>query len=77
MSAKMGGKHKTCCRYREKIGDYENRCCHVSKEGALKEFLKPLSFRIAPILGSGKQRMSWLHVDDITRAYLHAIKTNL
>ena len=47
------------------------------KEGALKEFLKPLSFRIAPILGSGKQRMSWLHLDDITRAYLHAIKTIL
>ncbi|MCL1690284.1 TIGR01777 family protein [Elizabethkingia anophelis] len=46
------------------------------KEGALKEFLKPLSFRIAPILGSGKQRMSWLHLDDITRAYLHAIKND-
>ncbi|MCL1676214.1 TIGR01777 family protein [Elizabethkingia meningoseptica] len=45
------------------------------KEGAFKEFLKPLSFRIAPTLGSGKQRMSWLHLDDITRAYVHAIKT--
>ncbi|MFT3933292.1 MAG: TIGR01777 family oxidoreductase [Chitinophagaceae bacterium] len=41
--------------------------------GALKEFLKPLRFGIAAILGSGKQIVSWIHVDDLCRIYLKAI----
>ncbi|HEY6062218.1 MAG TPA: NAD-dependent epimerase/dehydratase family protein, partial [Chitinophagaceae bacterium] len=37
----------------------------LSKEGgALKEFMKPLRFGIATILGSGKQIISWIHMDD-------------
>jgi uncharacterized protein len=47
----------------------------LSKEdGMVKEFLKPLWFGIAPILGSGKQVISWIHIDDIVRAYIHAIE---
>ena len=33
--------------------------------GAFVEFKKPLRFRIAAILGSGKQIVSWLHIDDL------------
>ncbi len=42
--------------------------------GALKEFLKPLGFGIAPILGSGKQIISWIHIDDLVGIYIMAIE---
>ena len=46
-----------------------------SKEGgALAEFKKPLRFGMAPILGSGKQIISWIHEEDLARAYLFAIE---
>ncbi|HUB60089.1 MAG TPA: TIGR01777 family oxidoreductase [Puia sp.] len=41
--------------------------------GALAEFRKPVRFGIAPILGSGRQVMSWIHLDDLCRLYLQAI----
>jgi uncharacterized protein (TIGR01777 family) len=47
----------------------------LSKEGgALKEFLKPLKFGIAPILGSGKQIISWIHIDDLVRLFISALE---
>ncbi len=42
--------------------------------GALVEFKKPLRFGIAPIPGSGKQVLSWIHIDDLCRMFIHAIK---
>jgi len=42
--------------------------------GALKEFLKPLRFGIAAILGSGEQIMSWIHIDDLVQLYIDAIE---
>ncbi|HYE55842.1 MAG TPA: TIGR01777 family oxidoreductase [Chitinophagaceae bacterium] len=42
--------------------------------GALQEFRKPLHAGIAAILGSGKQIVSWIHIDDICRLYCHAIE---
>jgi len=42
--------------------------------GALKEFIKPLRFGIAAILGNGKQIISWIHIDDICRLYLRGIE---
>jgi uncharacterized protein len=42
--------------------------------GALKEFLKPLQFGIAPVLGSGTQVISWIHVNDLVGIYLMAIE---
>lgn len=47
----------------------------LSKEGgALKEFLKPLRFGIASILGTGRQMISWIHIDDMVRLYITAIE---
>jgi len=40
--------------------------------GALIEFIKPLRFGIATILGSGKQIISWVHIDDLVRIYTSA-----
>jgi len=42
--------------------------------GAFKEFKKPLRFGFAGILGSGKQMVSWIHIDDLCRIYLEAIE---
>lgn len=42
--------------------------------GALVSFKKPLQFGIATILGSGKQIISWLHIDDLCRMYLQAVE---
>ncbi|MGB3006652.1 MAG: TIGR01777 family oxidoreductase [Chitinophagaceae bacterium] len=44
------------------------------KGGALKEFLKPLRFRVAAILGSGKQIISWIHIDDLVNMFVFAIE---
>ena len=47
----------------------------LSREGgALKEFLKPLRFGIASILGSGKQIISWIHIDDLVSMFIAAIE---
>ncbi len=42
--------------------------------GALVEFEKPLRFGIAAILGSGKQIISWIHIDDLVRLFITAIE---
>lgn len=42
--------------------------------GALKEFLKPLQFGMAAILGKGKQIISWIHIDDLVKMYITAIE---
>lgn len=42
--------------------------------GALPALIKPLRFGLAPIVASGKQRMSWIHIDDLVRLYITAIE---
>lgn len=42
--------------------------------GIYKEFKMPLHFRVATVLGSGQQMVSWIHIDDICRVYIHAIE---
>lgn len=42
--------------------------------GALKEFKKPLRFGLASILGSGTQMISWIHIDDMCRMFMHALE---
>jgi uncharacterized protein len=45
-----------------------------SEGGALSEFKKPLRFGLATILGSGKQIISWIHIDDVVRLFMYAIE---
>jgi len=42
--------------------------------GALKEFSKPIKFGIAAIPGNGEQVISWIHIDDLCRIFIHAIE---
>lgn len=44
--------------------------------GALAEFKKPLHFGIAGIPGSGKQVISWIHIDDLCRMFIYAIEND-
>jgi uncharacterized protein len=47
----------------------------LSKDGgALKEFMNPLRFGIAAILGSGKQVISWIHINDLCNLFVYAIE---
>ncbi len=47
----------------------------LSKDGgALKEFMNPLRFGIAAILGSGKQIISWIHINDLCNLFVYAIE---
>jgi uncharacterized protein (TIGR01777 family) len=41
--------------------------------GAFPEFAKPIRYGIAGVLGSGKQMISWIHIDDICRVYMEAM----
>jgi uncharacterized protein (TIGR01777 family) len=44
------------------------------KGGALKEFMKPIRFGTAAILSKGTQVISWIHVEDLCRMFIHAIE---
>jgi uncharacterized protein len=47
------------------------------KEGALQKLLPLVKFGIASPLGSGKQWMSWVHIDDVVGAFVFAINEKL
>lgn len=42
--------------------------------GMMKELLKPLRFGLAPVLGAPGQVISWIHLDDLCRLMLFAIR---
>ena len=42
--------------------------------GAYAEFKNPMKFGLAGIIGSGKQIISWIHVDDLVRAILYSME---
>lgn len=47
----------------------------LSKEGgALREFIKPLKFGVAAILGNGKQMVSWIHIDDLVSMFITSVE---
>ncbi len=42
--------------------------------GALEKMIKPIKFGIGSVLGSGKQAVPWIHIDDMCDMYIHAIQ---
>lgn len=47
----------------------------LSKEGGmLKKLIFPFSLNLGTSLGNGKQLMSWIHIDDVSRMIVHCIK---
>ena len=50
----------------------------LSREGgAFPSFYRAAKFGLAPILSSGKQMMSWIHIDDLCRLYEEALKKDM
>lgn len=47
---------------------------HAS-QGALPKIMQPIKFGLGSVLGSGKQWISWIHIDDICQMYMHLITT--
>lgn len=47
-----------------------------NKGGAFKAFKKPVKAGIAAIMGGGKQVISWIHIDDLCRMYIHALENS-
>jgi len=45
--------------------------------GAYVEFKGPIKFGVAGIIGNGKQMLSWIHIDDLVRAILFSMETEL
>ncbi len=43
------------------------------ESGAFPQFIQPMQFGIMPILGSGKQMVSWIEVDDLARMIAFAL----
>jgi uncharacterized protein (TIGR01777 family) len=45
--------------------------------GALPQMLTPFRWGVGGRFGSGKQWISWIHIDDLVRLFLYAADTNL
>ena len=45
-----------------------------TKGGALKPMLLPVKFGVGSALGSGKQMISWIHIDDICKQFLFLLE---
>ncbi len=45
--------------------------------GALPRYVFPAKFGLAAPLGSGKQMVSWIHIQDIARLYLFALENEI
>lgn len=45
-----------------------------AQSGALPKLLQPIRLGLGAPLGSGKQYLSWVHIDDIAGIFLHAIE---
>jgi uncharacterized protein (TIGR01777 family) len=75
---------QTCMLWEQSIEQAEKSGIRVCKlrtgivlsnnGGALQEFKKPIELGVGAILGSGKQIVSWIHIDDLCRMFLHAIE---
>ena len=44
------------------------------KSGVLKEMVQPVKYYAGAQLGSGRQWLSWIHLDDLCRIYLKALE---
>ncbi len=44
------------------------------KGGALKEMASPIRWGVGAPLGTGKQHMSWVHIDDLCRMFIKAVE---
>ncbi|MGC4235476.1 MAG: TIGR01777 family oxidoreductase [Niabella sp.] len=75
---------QTCYEWEQSVSAIKDRgirLCYIrtgivlsAGGGALKEFLKPLKYGVAALPGSGKQMVSWIHIDDLAALYIEAME---
>ncbi len=46
----------------------------TEKDGALSKMIKPVKIGIGSAIGSGKQYLPWIHIDDLCEIYIKAIE---
>lgn len=46
-------------------------------DGAVGKMLPFFKLGLGAAIGSGKQMMSWIHLDDLTNMYIHALESNI
>ena len=77
-----GFSHQLCKTWEQSAARFEtlgSRVCYLrtgivlGEEGALARMLPPFKLALGGPIGSGKQGMSWIHIDDMVRAILHCI----
>ncbi|MEI9919150.1 MAG: TIGR01777 family oxidoreductase [Bacteroidota bacterium] len=68
----------------EKVADQVKNVTHIrtgivisSRGGALEEMAKPIKLYVGSPLGSGKQVVSWIHMEDEVGIIIHVIENNL
>ncbi|RZL12617.1 MAG: TIGR01777 family protein, partial [Pedobacter sp.] len=72
---------EVCRQWEESLQPGSSPVAHIrtgivlsNNGGAYPKLTMPIQYGIAPILGNGKQVMSWIHIDDVCRIFLHAIQ---
>ncbi|WP_418509371.1 TIGR01777 family oxidoreductase [Corallibacter sp.] len=48
-----------------------------SKEGALPQIVKPITFGFGAAFGSGNQWQSWIHINDLARLFVYVMEERL
>jgi len=78
---------EVCKKWEDAADDFKTVAKNVSKiriglvlgkdQGALKQIALPVKYYAAAGLGKGHQSMAWIHVQDVSRVFAHALKNNL
>ncbi len=74
---------ETCRRWEAAADDFSSVANRIVKirtgvvldanGGALPELMKPFKFGFGAVLGSGKQQIPWIHIEDIARIFREAL----
>ena len=65
---------ETVTRFNKRLVIFRTGIVLSKNGGALKEFMKPMKFGLSTILGSGRQKVSWIHLNDLVNLYIEAIE---
>lgn len=47
------------------------------EEGAFPKLVQPIKMGVGSPLGTGKQWMSWIHIEDVAKVYMHCLKQGI